>query len=116
MVAKGVGHIDVKKVKSYAEDLKSLLQESDFTQSKAFLRSFVKRIEIDGDKVVIKYNLTLPAGEKRDKVEEVLPIDTLGGDRGIRTPDLLRAREALSQLSYIPVCNKNVDSMLYKTP
>ena len=25
-----------------------------------------------------------------------------GGDEGIRTPDLLRAREALSQLSYIP--------------
>ena len=25
------------------------------------------------------------------------------GDEGIRTPDLLRAREALSQLSYIPV-------------
>jgi hypothetical protein len=25
------------------------------------------------------------------------------GDEGIRTPDLLRAREALSQLSYIPL-------------
>ena len=25
------------------------------------------------------------------------------GDRGIRTPDLLRARQALSQLSYIPI-------------
>ena len=25
-----------------------------------------------------------------------------GGDEGIRTPDLLRAREALSRLSYIP--------------
>ena len=25
-----------------------------------------------------------------------------GGDEGIRTPDLLRAREALSHLSYIP--------------
>jgi hypothetical protein len=28
---------------------------------------------------------------------------TSGGDEGIRTPDLLRAREALSQLSYIPM-------------
>ena len=26
----------------------------------------------------------------------------LGGDEGTRTPDLLRAREALSHLSYIP--------------
>jgi hypothetical protein len=34
-----------------------------------------------------------------------LPVKrpSLCGDEGIRTPDLLRAREALSQLSYIPV-------------
>jgi hypothetical protein len=31
------------------------------------------------------------------------PLSTpLDGDEGIRTPDLLRAREALSHLSYIP--------------
>ena len=29
-------------------------------------------------------------------------INTPGGDEEIRTPNLLRAREALSQLSYIP--------------
>ena len=29
----------------------------------------------------------------------------LGGAEGIRTPDLLRAREALSQLSYSPNAN-----------
>ena len=28
--------------------------------------------------------------------------DTISGDEGTRPPDLLRAREALSQLSYIP--------------
>jgi hypothetical protein len=33
----------------------------------------------------------------------VLPIDTPGGAEGIRTPDLLRAKEALSQLSYSPM-------------
>ena len=31
-----------------------------------------------------------------------LYISTSGGDEGTRTPGLLRAREALSQLSYIP--------------
>ena len=30
---------------------------------------------------------------------------TFGGAEGIRTPDLLRAREALSQLSYSPTGN-----------
>jgi site-specific DNA recombinase len=29
---------------------------------------------------------------------------TFGGAEGIRTPDLLRAKEALSQLSYSPIC------------
>ena len=26
------------------------------------------------------------------------------GDEGIRTPDLLRAKQAFSQLNYVPVC------------
>ncbi len=41
------------------------------------------------------------SGNTRESVE-VLPIDTPGGAEGTRTPDLLRAREALSQLSYSP--------------
>ena len=32
------------------------------------------------------------------------PISVPGGAKGVRTPDLLRARQALSQLSYNPVC------------
>ena len=34
--------------------------------------------------------------------ENVKPIDFRGGDEGIRTPDLLNANQALSQLSYAP--------------
>ena len=37
----------------------------------------------------------------RDSPCQIRPA-TLGGDEGIRTPDPLRAREVLSQLSYIP--------------
>jgi hypothetical protein len=37
------------------------------------------------------------------KVIEVMPVITPGGAEGIRTPDLLRAKEALSQLSYSPL-------------
>jgi hypothetical protein len=33
-------------------------------------------------------------------------IDTVGGDRGARTPDLLHAMQALSQLSYIPTFDR----------
>ncbi len=72
-------------------------------QRKSFIKSFVKRIEIDGINVVVRYKLPLPDG-KKDYIDiVVLPIDTFGGAEGIRTPDLLRAREALSQLSYSPI-------------
>jgi len=38
--------MDINVVKSCTRDLKSLLAESDITERKAFLRSFIKRIEI----------------------------------------------------------------------
>ena len=37
-----------------------------------------------------------------------------GGDKGVRTPDLMTASHALSQLSYIPV--RWCDSYYKKTP
>ncbi len=52
------------------------------------------RVQVEADMVV--------QGEKGTMAAEVLPIVTPGGAEGIRTPDLLRAREALSQLSYSP--------------
>jgi error-prone DNA polymerase len=91
-------------LKSYAEDLKSLLEDSDFTESKAFLRSFIKKIVIDGEKATIYYyyKLPVPPDGKRQESLEVLPIVTPGGDRGNRTPNLCIANAVLSQLSYIP--------------
>ena len=32
-----------------------------------------------------------------------LSLYLIGGDKGIRTPDLLHAKQALSQLSYTPI-------------
>ena len=49
---------------------------------------------IDDKKVTVHYNLPVPSeGGKRQPVV-VLPIGTPSGAEGIRTPDLLRAREA----------------------
>ena len=79
MVVQSVEYVDVGVVKSYAQDLRSLLEETDFTESKVFLRSFVKRIVIDGNKVVIHYNLPIPTDGKRRQSVGVLPIDTPGG-------------------------------------
>jgi len=45
-VVRGVEQVDTALVKAYAQDLRSLLEEADITERKAFLRSFIKRIEV----------------------------------------------------------------------
>ena len=102
-ITRGIKHVDAEVIRSYAIDLKSLLEEADIAESKAFLRSFIKRIEIDKSQAVVYYNLPMPPDGKRRESLGVLPIDTPGGAEGTRTPDLLRAKEALSQLSYSPI-------------
>ena len=102
-VAQGIKHVDAETIKSYARDLKSLLEEADIMESKSFLRSFIKRIDISRSQGVIHYNLPVPPHGEETQLVGVLPIDTPGGDRGIRTPNLCDANAALSLLSYIPI-------------
>jgi DNA invertase Pin-like site-specific DNA recombinase len=85
MVAQGVQHVDVETVKAYAQDLRTVLEEADFTESKTFLRSFVNRIVISENKATVHYKMPLPPDGKRTQAVEVLPIDTLGGPWGTRT-------------------------------
>ncbi len=70
------------------------LEESDITERKAFLRSLIKRIEIDKDKATVHYHLPLPNNENRKVAAEVLPINTPGGPFGT-VPELLFEREEL---------------------
>ena len=77
MVAQGVQQLDADMVKRYADDLRDLLEETNLTERKAFIRSFVKRIEIDKEQVTLQYKLPLPMGGDIRKSEEVLPIDNL---------------------------------------
>jgi site-specific DNA recombinase len=78
-------------------------EEALFTERKVFLHTFGKRIEIDNGKMNILFNLSMPLNRSRTELNVVLPFATLGGAEGIRTPDLLLAKEALSRLSYSPV-------------
>ena len=100
-------------VKAYATELRSLLKSSNVAESKAFLRSFINKITIDGTKATISYRLPVPAPWKEVEEVGVLPTTTPSGDRGIRTPDLCDANAALSQLSYIPTSqNYSIDYLL----
>ena len=103
LAVQGVRHVDRDTVVAYARDLRSLLGQGEISESKAFLRTFVKRIVVEGQQVRVHYNLPVPDGQRGVKTEEVLPIVTPSGAEGIRTPYLLVANEALSLLSYSPM-------------
>ncbi len=96
ITAQGINYLNDESVKNYCSDLVNLLDESEIPISKSLLRSFVKRIVIDGGKVTIEYKVPVPPETKRLEATEVLPIATPSGDRGSRTPDLRDANAALS--------------------
>ena len=93
-IGQEVKHVDAETIKSYAEDLKSILEEADIAESKAFLRSFIKRVEVRQNEAEIFYNLPIPSGGGSQSTT-VLPMVTFGGAEGIRTPDPLNANQML---------------------
>jgi site-specific DNA recombinase len=95
-VTREIKHVDAEVVKSYAADLKSLLEEVNVVESKAFLRSFIKRIEIDGGSAKIRYILPMPPDGNMKESLGVLPMVTFGGEGGTRTPTPFEAHDPKS--------------------
>ena len=95
-VTRVIRHVDAKIVKAYARDLECLLGEVDVLESKAFLRSFIKRIEIDGGSAKIHYTLPMPPDGKAKESLGVLPMVTFGGEGGTRTPTPFEAHDPKS--------------------
>jgi hypothetical protein len=69
---------------------------TDLLESKAFLRSFIKRIEIDGDSAKIDYVLPMPPDGRMREPVGVLPMVNSGGEGGTRTPTPFRAHDPKS--------------------
>ena len=86
MELRGARYLDAELVRSYAGDMRALLTEVDITKSKAFLRSFVEKIVIDGTKGTIRYKLPVPAQWPEQEEILVLPIVSPSGEGGTRTP------------------------------
>ena len=86
--------MDAEVVKSYAKDFKCLLEEAGIVESKAFLRSFIKRIEIVGENVKVHYNLPMPIDGRMKESLGVLPMATPGGPFAT-VPELLFEKKAL---------------------
>jgi len=51
MVVRGFEQVDIATVRTYAQDLRGLLEEADLIERKAFLRSFIKRVEVNKKQV-----------------------------------------------------------------
>jgi len=73
MVVQGVNEVDASIVKIYAKDLHALLEEAEISERKAFLKSLIKKITVDGNKVTVNYKLPLPEKSKDELTLSVLP-------------------------------------------
>jgi hypothetical protein len=65
------------EVKEYVSDLKNLLSNGTIIEQKSFIKSFVKRIEINLPKVIIDYTVPLKI-KAEHPTKEVLPLEWNG--------------------------------------
>jgi hypothetical protein len=61
-------------VHEYVQDLRGLLEESSIISQKAFLRSFVERIEVDDTNAKVIYTMPVPPDDAPTDMVGVLPI------------------------------------------
>ena len=78
--------LSLETIKEYVSSLKELLGSSSFMEQKSFLRSFVKRVELNEPRVVIDYAMPLPINGLTT-IEEVLCIGRIGSRGRTRTYD-----------------------------
>ncbi len=94
---------DVERIAAYAREMSEFLMESELTETKSFIRSFVKEITVRPGKAVIHYAIPTPLDNDIDGADvaevalsrRVMKSVTGGGAYGIRTRDL-RLERAVS--------------------
>ncbi len=99
-------------IAAFARDMSEFLKTSELTETKAFVRSFVKEVLVRPGGATIVYTIPTPEDSPiggADAAEIALnggvrSIGHGGGGEGIRTPDPLLAKQVLSRLSYTPIC------------
>ena len=70
--------LDTNTVIDYVKELEHILGEASFIQRKTFIRSFVKRVEVNTEKVIVDYTIPLPVETNRTSTKEVLYTDRIG--------------------------------------
>ena len=97
-------------IATFAEEMSEFLTTSELTETKAFINSFIKGIEVKPGRATILYSMPTPEDSPiggADTAEIALDgrfRNTVrrGGADGTRTRDPLLAKQVLSQLSYSP--------------
>ena len=107
---------NVDIIAAYAMDMSEFLMNSEITECRAFIRTFVREIAVNPGEAVIHYTIPTPkdsplkGGDAADVALRGPVMSTVppSGAEGSRTPDLLRAKEALSHLSYSPTADTSI--------
>ena len=86
---------DVPVMRHYVEDLRYLLGSATIMEQKAFLKSFVKGIDISNSEVTVNYTLPIPPLNADKETVGVLAFIQSGEPSGIRTPDTLIKSQVL---------------------
>ena len=81
--------LEASVVRAYVDDLKALLSKGSIVEQKSFLRSFVKRIEVNRPQVVIDYTIPLETKKVEPLTREVLPFTQSGSPGRTRTANLV---------------------------
>ena len=98
---------DVETIAAYAQDMRDFLVESELTERRAFIESFVKEIVITPDDALLRYTIPMPEdslvpGGATEKVAldgAVLPNVKIGRPCGGRTHDTRIKSPVLCRLS-----------------
>ena len=66
-------------VREYVHDLHNFIDNTDLLSRKAFIKSFVKEIEVSGNEGSIKYTFPIPPDNHDEEGLGVLPTVRYGG-------------------------------------
>jgi hypothetical protein len=92
--------LDTEEVLRHTQDLKVLLSKGTLTEQKAFLKSFIRRIDLGLGQVAIDYTIPVPVGKDRTSEREVLSIERLGSPLWIKGKTRSRTFEKTFALAY----------------
>ena len=95
-------HVDAETIEDCGRDLEYLLQETDVIESKASLRSFIKRIEMARENAKVHCILPIPPDGKMRESLGALPIATSRGEKGESNPHTFSALDPKSCSSANP--------------